>query len=73
MKYLRKFNERREEEDEEYVFPDKGPNNQDVSHWEIVRKDGSTYLKVSTDDDTYYTKMINQEKFDRPRYDSGEQ
>jgi hypothetical protein len=64
MKYLRKFNEERDEEDEEYEIPTKGPDDQDVAHYEVIRKNGNHYLKVSTDDDTYYTKVMNQYEFD---------
>jgi hypothetical protein len=60
MKNIKKFNERREEEEEESYDSFKGPDKQDVSHWEIVRKHGKSYLKISTDDDVYFTEVKSE-------------
>jgi hypothetical protein len=73
MNHLKRFNEKREEEEEEWIPPTRGPASQDVSHWEIVIENGKSYLKISTDDDTYYTEVKNSARH-RHRYDDeGEQ
>ncbi len=56
---IRRFNEKREEEEEPWTPPIKGPDKQDVAHWEIVIEHGQPFLKISTDDDTYYVSVKN--------------
>lgn len=45
----------------------KGGPIQDAVHWEIIIENGVPYLKVATDDDYYYVKMMCQKKFDRQK------
>lgn len=45
----------------------KGEPEQDISHWEIIIENGVPYLKVATDDDYYYVKMMCQKRFDRSK------
>lgn len=65
MNNLRRINE---DEEEEYDNV-KGESDQDIRHWEVILKYGKPFLKISTDDDTYYCDLMTQYRFNSSYYD----